>query len=45
MLLQEESSPLIIASENGNLSTVNVLLKHGSIVDHKNQVEYAKYIE
>ena len=39
ILLQEQTTPLIIASENGNLSTVNVLLKHGSIVDHQNQVE------
>jgi len=42
MILQEESSPLIIASENGNLSTVNVLLKHGSLVDHQNQVRISK---
>ena len=37
---QVKNSALIIASENGNLSTVDILLLHDSVVDHQNQVAY-----
>jgi len=39
---QDQNSALLIASENGHLSTVNLLLQRGSVIDHQNQVTLAQ---
>lgn len=38
-ILQEGNTALTIASENGHKATVDVLLEHGSDVDHQNEVQ------
>ena len=35
---QDELTPLMIASQNGHVDVVNVLLQHGASVDLQNKV-------
>ena len=42
---QDQNNALLIACENGHLSTVNLLLQRGSVVDHQNQVTYGHNVK